>query len=184
MSREAFQRQNGAVEVGNSDDFYEKIRQINQQNAASDPATLQDTSQMPEAPAGPRKFRERLAEYAPGLILIAWTVLPLSLALLFVEELWGLLCFYPLLSPLAWIAIAGARPDKAGTTVVMGIAGHVILAVSLWYIVSITGGMGDYYIGYGVVGLLVLLALLLYSALGSVLTVLLAAHFFSAKSRA
>ncbi len=131
-----------------------------------------------------KELRQHLPDYAPGLILIAWTVLPLSLALLFGDELWGLLCFYPLLSPFAWIAIAGARPDKAGTTVVMGIAGHVILAVSLWYIVSITGGIGDYYIGYDFVGLLVLLALLAYSALGSVLTVLLAAHFFSAKPSA
>ncbi len=166
-----------------SDGFYEKIRQINRQNAASNPATQQETSNHSQAPAGPRSFRERLAEYAPGLILIAWPVLPLSLALLFGDELWGLLCFYPLFSPFVWVIVAGVKPDKAGTAVVMGIAGHVILAVSLQYIVSITGGMGDH-IGYDFVGLLVLLALLAYSALGSVLTVLLAAHFFSAKPSA
>ncbi len=164
------------------DDFFDKIRQINRQNATSDAAAQPETV---SAPAAPRTFRERLAEYAPGLVLIAWTVLPLSLAFLFPDSLWPLQCIYPLLSPPAWIAIAGLRPDKASTTIAMGIVGHALLAASLWYIVTDSLGRSNQaYFGFDVLGLLVILAELAYSLVGSILAILFAAHYFAAKPAA
>ncbi len=164
-----------------TEDFYEKIRQINRRNAAN-ATTQEDITNELEAPAAPRKFSERLLEYVPGLVLIAWTVLPLSLTLAFAESTWPVWCMYPVFSPLVWIAIAGAKPDKAGITVIMGIIGHVMLSGSIWYIVENSGGLGNsVYVGFEVYGVLIILGLLVYSFLGSIVTILFAAHFFSTK---
>ncbi len=165
-----------------SDDFYETIRRLNRENAASNTTIQQQTPNESEAPAAPKKLSERLLEYVPGVVLIAWTVLPLSLALAFAESMWPVWCIYPVFSPVVWIAIAAAKPDKAGTTAVTGIIGHVMLSVSLWYIVENSGGLGNsVYIGFEFLGVLIILGLLVYSLLGSVLTILFAAHSFSTR---
>ncbi len=166
-----------------SDDFYETIRRLNREDTASATTTQQQSPNESEAPAVPKKLSERLLEYVPGLVLIAWTVLPLSFALAFAESMWPVWCIYPIFSPVVWIAIAGAKPDKAGTTVAAGIIGHVMLLVSLWYILENSGGLGNSaYFGFEFFGVLIILGLLVYSLLGSVLTILFAAHFFSTRS--
>lgn len=159
-----------------SDDFFERIRQINRLDAVSDPAMQQETLHARKAPAAPRKLSEHLVGYEPGLVLIAWTVLPLSLALLFVDALWGLLCLYPLLSPLVWVKVGRLQPDAVATTIVMGIVGHLILAVSLYYLIANSDMGNNVYFGFDVAGMLVMLTLLLYSTLGSSFTILLSAE--------
>ncbi len=155
------------------DDFYEIIRRSNRQRRLAEPATQQEILSDFDVPASPKKFSERLREYLPGLVLVAWTVIPLSLASVFEEPLWALWCLYPVFSPLIWFLVAVSKPEAVGTTLVMGIIGHLLLAVSLWYILGNFGGMGGYYVGFDVIGVLVILALLVYSALGSVITILL-----------
>ena len=157
-----------------NDDFYGKIRKINQQNALSDNSMNQQTLNERNVPAAPKNFFENLAEFVPGLVLIVWTVVPLSLAIVFADSMITMLCLYPLLSPLIWMAVAKSKPDKVQTTIVMGIIGHVILVIALWYLLQNFSGMGNN-IGFDFVGLLAILALLVYSALGSIITMI----FFS-----
>jgi hypothetical protein len=133
---------------------------------------LDDSSTLPY-----RRVTNLISDNAPGGVLIAWTVLPLALALIFADSLIGLLCLYPLLCPLIWVALARWKPDKIDSTIVLGVVGHLLLATSLWFILK-NSGLGNN-VGFDAVGLLVILALLVYSLLGSIITI----AFIGAKDR-
>lgn len=123
-----------------------------------------------------RRIINQFSHYAPGLVLIIWTVLPLSLAVIFVDLI-GLICLYPFLCPFVWVIVAKWKPDKMGSTISLGIIGHVLLAVSLWFILD-NYSWGNH-VGFDFVGLLVIVALLGFSAIGSIVTILIT-DFFSA----
>ena len=130
-----------------------------------------------DSPTSPyRRVVYLLSDNAPGLVLIAWTILPLSLALMF-EDAISLLCIYPLLCPLFWLGIARWKPDRTESTIVLGVIGHILLITSLWFLLK-NSGMGNN-VGFDFVGILVLLALLVFSLLGSIITI----SFIGAKER-
>src|ERR1051325_10746730 len=59
-----FRYLNGVVEVGkDNDDFYEKIRKLNEQNAISGNSMNQETSKKLEVHPSPKKFSEYLTEH-------------------------------------------------------------------------------------------------------------------------
>lgn len=124
-----------------------------------------------------RRVINLVSGYAPGLVLIAWTVLPLSFALMFADSLISFLCLYPLLCPFIWVASARWKPDKIESTIGLGVIGHLLLVASIWFILK-NSGMGNH-VGFDLVGLLVILALLVFSLLGSIITIV----YIGAKNR-
>ena len=167
-----------------NDDFFTKIRQALEREelehaVSGEKTTIPFEHRQSSLDGHPTPFYRRVlnlsSDYAAGLILIAWTVLPLSLALMFVDSLYALLCLYPLLCPFIWVGLARWKPDKANSTVILGIVGHVLLIVSLWFILKYSG-MGNN-IGFDFVGILVILALLVFSTLGSIFTILITDFF-------
>jgi hypothetical protein len=167
------------------DDLFTKIRQaleredLEQALSGEKGAIPSDDQQPPldvSSASSDRRVRNLFSEYAPGLVLIAWTILPLSLALLFVDSLSAFLCLYPLLCPFIWVALARWKPDKATSTVTLGIVGHILLSICLWFIWMNSGSTGTC-IGCAVIFIFFILALLVFSTLGSIFTILITAFF-------
>ncbi len=109
-----------------------------------------------------------------------WTVLPLSLTAAFSPDALAsmMLCVYPLVCPFIWVCVALWRPDKTKQTILLGLAGHLILAGVFWVIASSTEG-SSYYFAYEMVVLFVIVSVIALSALGSSLTLFLCGQFLN-----
>ncbi len=160
-----------------SNDFYEKIRKVNEQNRLSSDSNEQDNhpNDTQEIAYDDLKNIFSLENSRAGILLLLWTVSPVLIGFISSEQMLVMLfCIYPLLSPLIWFLLAKWKPAGCLPTMILGSVGHVLLFFGTFE--RLSGEVGNsYFFGFEIIPLIIIAAIIILSAISSIFVILFSA---------